>query len=329
MSQDGKTKCTNCKCWRNNDSYIGSKGNVVKRCTPCREKDKRQKKRPDVIQKRNERQHEKQYYKAYRNKKRDRDEQAYLAHNAALAKQWRDKNKDHLCKWRTLNFRNRLGSIKQQALKKGIPWHESMTDDVCMAMMERPCFYCRVPMTSSLHGIDRADNNASYILDNCVTSCRSCNFMKKSLDPTTFIERCQHISSMHGGIGAAYLSCWRDSKAVSFTNYIARANKKQLLFTLKEEDYAKLINGACYYCRRESNNTHINGIDRMDNSQGYTLGNCVACCSECNQMKTTMTALAFIEQCKNVSRVWHDKENMPFPNIPRCMRVITKRKVMV
>lgn len=43
----------------------------------------------------------------------------------------------------------------------------------------------------------------------------------------------------------------------------------------------------------------INGIDRVDNNKGYTLDNCVPCCWECNQMKSSLNLyewLAFIEK---------------------------------
>lgn len=48
----------------------------------CREKDAKQKKRPEVIEKRNKRQNEKKYYIKHREKKREENEQAYLKHNA-------------------------------------------------------------------------------------------------------------------------------------------------------------------------------------------------------------------------------------------------------
>lgn len=38
-----KTQCSNCKVWRDKDTFIGKKGNVVKRCLKCREKDDKQK----------------------------------------------------------------------------------------------------------------------------------------------------------------------------------------------------------------------------------------------------------------------------------------------
>jgi hypothetical protein len=164
-----KIRCTNCKCWRDPDSYIGKKGNVVKRCLKCREKDAKQKQKPNVVEKRNERAKEKQYYKTHREKKRAEDEEAFLRHNAQKAKEWRDKNKEHVSKWRTQNVTYRLRGIKQQAGKKGIPW--GLTDEDCRKMMTSPCYYCGFITTETLNGMDRMDSSKGYSVTNCVSCC--------------------------------------------------------------------------------------------------------------------------------------------------------------
>ena len=53
----------------------------------------------------------------------------------------------------------------------------------------------------------------------------------------------------------------------------------------------------CSYCP-ELNTT---GIDRVDNSVGYILSNCVPCCEWCNRMKLDYTKDDFIKQCVNVA----------------------------
>lgn len=127
MENEFKIKCTNCKCYRISSDFIGKSGNVVKRCLKCRDKDAKQKKRPDIIEKRNKRQNEKKYYIKHREKKRQENEEDYLEHNAEVAKIWRSQNKEHLAEWQTLNFAARFRAIKQQAQKKGIVWNEDLT----------------------------------------------------------------------------------------------------------------------------------------------------------------------------------------------------------
>ena len=43
-------------------------------------------------------------------------------------------------------------------------------------------------------GIDRKDNNKGYIIDNCVSCCKRCNFMKHTLTKFEFIE---HINKIY------------------------------------------------------------------------------------------------------------------------------------
>jgi len=124
-------KCTNCRVTRSLDNFIGKSGDIVKRCLKCREKDAKQKQRPEVINKKNKRQNKKKYYKKYRENKKAENEEEFLKRNAEVHKKWRGNNKEHLAKWQTLNFRARFYAIKHQAQKKGILWDENLTDEIC------------------------------------------------------------------------------------------------------------------------------------------------------------------------------------------------------
>lgn len=55
-----------------------------------------------------------------------------------------------------------------------------------------------------------------------------------------------------------------------------------------------------------NNELTYNGIDRLDNSKGYTIDNSVACCSKCNIAKGTDTKEEYIARCKAVSN--HNNE---------------------
>lgn len=44
-----------------------------------------------------------------------------------------------------------------------------------------------------------------------------------------------------------------------------------------------------------------NGIDRVDNSKGYTMKNCVPCDGVVNKAKLCMSKDEFLEMCKAVS----------------------------
>jgi hypothetical protein len=318
-----KIRCTNCKCWREPADYIGKKGVSVKRCVKCREKDARQKKRPDVIEKNNERQRDKKYYIQYRENKRKEDEEGYLKHNAKIAKAWRENNKAHVSAWRTNNVTYRLSGIKQQAKKKNIKWSDDMTDEICEKLMKSNCVYCGYLSDDTLNGIDRMDSQSCYNLQNCVSCCKNCNFVKKCLDPITFIARTQHISHVHNGHGKLDDTVWCDSGSVDYKAYLTRAADKDLEFALTKEMFDKIKSACCYYCGKVNSSTHQNGIDRKDNSVGYIIENCATCCRECNQMKGVMSSDEFISHCKNIALY---KQSSFDSNIPRTLSVIKSRK---
>lgn len=80
------------------------------------------------------------------------------------------------------------------------------------------------------------------------------------------------------------------------------AKSRKLKFDLSKFEFNKLIRGRCYYCASEPmlrGLTRVgiefprNGIDRVNNNKGYTLKNCVTCCSICNTMKLNMKVTDF------------------------------------
>ena len=69
-----------------------------------------------------------------------------------------------------------------------------------------------------------------------------------------------------------------------YNAYKASAKHRGYSFDLTKEQFATFWNTRCFFC-----NDMITGIgiDRLDNNIGYTLDNCVSCCSICNVMKST------------------------------------------
>ena len=310
---DGKVKCNNCACWRVPEDFIGARGKPVKSCKKCRDKDSKQKKKPETVLVRNERQREKQYYKEHREKKREEDEEAFLKHNAEVQRNWRNSHKEQVAKWKTNSVNTRLCAIKQQAGVKGLTWCDTMTKEVCITLMTNPCFYCDFLSTETVNGIDRMDNSTHYTISNCVSCCKRCNFMKTALDTNTFIKRCSHISLCHDSEGEFNNTIWKDSKCSTYKAYKTRAEKKILTFELTKEMFDMIRNNACFYCNKENTKTHSNGIDRADNTNGYTVENSRPCCSECNYMKGSLNEHEYIDWCKRISKATKDKhiQNMP------------------
>lgn len=98
---------------------------------------------------------------------------------------------------------------------------------------------------------------------------------------------------------------------------IHNAKKRGIPFHLSIDEVLELTSGNCWYCgaepelRRRVWKSHTagwektvefksNGIDRVDNSLGYIVGNCVSCCRECNRMKSTMSRDEFLGWARRI-----------------------------
>ena len=90
-----------------------------------------------------------------------------------------------------------------------------------------------------------------------------------------------------------------------FRGYQEGAKSRRLQFSLTFEQFRQLTSCSCYYCgappsnrRKRCSNSYgqlpYNGIDRKDNSLGYTVDNSVPCCKNCNYGKRTQSHDEFI-----------------------------------
>jgi hypothetical protein len=158
--------------------------------------------------------------------------------------------------------------------------------------------------------------------------------MKGSLDSATFIKRTKHVLSVHKRISTEDLhpECFPNSTCVSYASYRSRAEKKELDFEITHDDYKTLTSQDCYLCGKQTTETHTNGIDRLDNTRGYVLENCRACCRECNHMRNAGTACLWkknygldelLGKMEQIQGVWSDK---PLPVLPTQLNLIVENK---
>jgi len=98
--------------------------------------------------------------------------------------------------------------------------------------------------------------------------------------------------------------------------YKYSAQKRELEWSLTDQDFRNLINSNCWYCgrpptsmtlgheRKTSKSTYTaNGIDRIDNTIGYTFTNSVPCCQACNYMKRDLPLSDFLDHVKRLSHL--------------------------
>ena len=68
-------------------------------------------------------------------------------------------------------------------------------------------------------------------------------------------------------------------------------------FQIDFKTFTGLVQQPCHYCKEIKEN-EVNGIDRVNNSIGYTKENCVPACWKCNRMKHFYHPTFFLTKCK-------------------------------
>lgn len=123
------------------------------------------------------------YNKAYREKNRER----IKAQNRIWAQENKDKIKsyyhDHKEEKRDYRKiycstpRGRFADYKSGARVRNISF--DLTFDQFKTFWQVPCGYCSTEIETV--GLDRIDNSLGYAIDNCISCCKTCNYMKSDL----------------------------------------------------------------------------------------------------------------------------------------------------
>lgn len=98
-----------------------------------------------------------------------------------------------------------------------------------------------------------------------------------------------------------------------YNTYNNNARYRGYEFCLSKQQALELFKQNCYYCGVEpkqganlqettgvNGNFLFNGIDRVDNTKGYYVENCVTCCGMCNKMKSTYSTTEFREHIQKI-----------------------------
>jgi len=97
-------------------------------------------------------------------------------------------------------------------------------------------------------------------------------------------------------------------------DYKRGAKKRGYSYELTEEQFAEITKKDCYYCGIKPYNAYsqlhrngdyiYNGIDRIDNTKGYTIDNVVSCCKICNHAKNKQTLQEFQDWINRVESIF-------------------------
>jgi len=305
--EEGMKQCNTCSKICPLDQFQGKLGET-KTCLACREENKRADAKRDMehtreLSRKNsakpERKAVKQawkdenvekcttYWLEHRKRQIQKDLDDYLKKNAEQAKKWRDANPEKM-KQKYVDKKNSIVSnyktYQMSASEKRLTF--SFTPEEYEQLVNLPCYYCGVMEERGFNGIDRLNSTEPYVHSNCVSCCTMCNMMKGSSGPNVFVHRVEHVLTNLKVIqGESYPVEFLDYNGCSYSAYKARAEKKELPFEISKETFTHYTDLPCYLCGKEVTYTHRNGIDRLDNTKGYTLDNIRSCCGTCNYMK--------------------------------------------
>ena len=306
--EPNKQICTTCCKTLDEEQFVGYNAERTKTCASCREANRIQDMKRDkehrnelsriaeqkperkaVKQEWNENNYEKVVMKGlnYRQRLIEADVDQYLNKNAENAKQWRENNPEKVAN-------NNLNKINDVQLQYGVYARSARDKNLVFSLsveefdiiVKNPCCYCGTIQEKGFNGVDRQNSEIGYIMENCVSCCQMCNYMKASLSVDAFLGRVEHILTYNGRInGRLFPEMFPDYMSASYNRYKNRAFDKNLEFTLSCDDFDELKSQSCYLCGKFNNSQHLNGVDRLDNNKGYTLDNVKPCCSGCNYMK--------------------------------------------
>lgn len=155
------------------------------------------------------------------------------------------------------------------------------------------CDQCGFEETRDFRNLDRCDSDHSFFKTGKLL-CNSC--VRVLLGKKAIGRKRPDVTGENN---------WKykhGSKA--YSRYMHGAKDRGLEFDLSIENFKELTKLPCFYCNRyeplRTDTDCLNGIDRVDNSEGYNIKNCVPCCGTCNQAKMDEDYLSFVDRIKTI-----------------------------
>jgi len=118
---------------------------------------------------------------------------------------------------------------------------------------------------------------------------------------------------------AAYLNKYGKTSKGKYRSLKGSAVKRGYAVQITYEQFLTITSYPCDYCGEDKLRI---GIDRIDNTEGYTLSNSAPCCTMCNMMKKTSTVKDFIDHVEKIHN--HTLSTKKYQNV-----TITRKTTIV
>lgn len=243
-----------------------------------------------------------EYTKIHRQKKKENDPE-YYTKNAKRARDYRNTHPEIKTNYndnRRINMNNKFKTYTDYAKRKNINFNISQQE--FNDIIKQSCYYCNTQQFRTLNGITRINTEECYISSNVIPCCSTCNYMKYNHTEETFLLLIITILSYQNLIENKEFNYEhnKDINGVYYAKYKNRANNKEFIFELSYQEFNQICESPCYLCGKENSSTHKNGIDRIDNTKGYTLDNCKSCCGVCNKLKKDIPLDLFLKKLQEI-----------------------------
>lgn len=158
--------------------------------------------------------------------------------------------------------------------------------------------------------IDRAPNQGNLTAWNCVCECGN-----KSVVTLQNLMKCKSKSCRDCGDrvrGKDRRMPIIEFAFKYFIKYNARHRRqgRGLEVNLDHNSWYELAKNDCYYCgaapkeyspyKYKDVSIFVNGLDRIESEKGYSVENCVPCCTTCNVAKNDLSPSEFLGKIKEI-----------------------------
>jgi len=107
-------------------------------------------------------------------------------------------------------------------------------------------------------------------------------------------------------------SMYGDKLLSRYKSMIDGATRRNYVVSISLNEFSEVVSNPCLYCGESEKKI---GVDRIDNSKGYTLENSAPCCKVCNTMKLAMTVDEFFKHIKKINNFNMALNNIKYEHI--------------
>lgn len=107
-----------------------------------------------------------------------------------------------------------------------------------------------------------------------------------------------NFSKNHPDVTKKYLKDYQVTLKGKYRTMKGSGLKRNYEVKITFDEFSKIVSDPCSYC---GENEKRIGIDRIDNTKGYTLENSAPCCTICNMMKKVMTVEDFLRHISKIN----------------------------